>query len=164
MEQVHRKQFRLFPFIISLLITLAIGIAASLFTRPEIAGWYMHLHKPSFTPPSWLFAPVWTSIYIMIAIAAYLVWQRRDGSPLYRKTAWVYSIQLLLNFSWSIIFFGTHQIAGGLGVIIALWIMIVINIYFFRKFSVLAGWLLVPYLLWVSFATALNLAIYLLNK
>jgi benzodiazapine receptor len=158
------KKFRIFPLLISLLITLFIGIVAALFTRPQIAGWYATLHKPSFDPPAWIFAPVWTIIYILIAIAAYLVWLRRDGSPNYLTARAVYIIQLILNFSWSIVFFGLHSIAGALLVIIALWIIIVLNIRWFGKFSKVAGWLLLPYFLWVSFATFLNFSIFLLNR
>jgi benzodiazapine receptor len=158
------KKFQLFPFLISLLITLGIGIVASLFTRPEIAGWYSSLNKPPFNPPAWLFAPVWTILYIMIAIAAYMVWQLRDNSTNYATVKAVYIMQLVLNFSWSIVFFGLHGITAALLIIILLWIMILLNIRWFGKFSKLAGWLLFPYFLWVSFATALNLSIYLLNR
>jgi len=158
-----RKGFQPIPFIISLAITLAIGFVASLVTRPQIAGWYSTLNKPSFNPPAWLFAPVWTAIYLLIAIAAYLVWKRRNLIVGYSTTATIYAIQLLLNFSWSIVFFGLHQILGALIVIVLLWISIILNIAWFGKFNKIAAWLLVPYLLWVSFATLLNLNIYLLN-
>ena len=157
------KKFEFFPFLISLLITLAIGFVASLFTRPQIAGWYSALNKPSFNPPPWLFAPVWTTIYIMIAIAAYLVWTRRDSSRTYTTATSIYIVQLLLNFSWSIVFFGLHGIGAALAVILFLWVGIILNISWFSKFDKAAAWLLAPYLLWVSFASVLNLSIYLLN-
>ncbi|MBS7563573.1 tryptophan-rich sensory protein [Mucilaginibacter sp. Bleaf8] len=156
-------KFKPLALLISLLITLGIGITASLVTRPQIPSWYPTLHKPSFSPPNWLFAPVWTTIYILIAIAAYMVWQRRQQAPVYHTTRWVYIVQLVLNFSWSIVFFGMHQVLGALVVIGLLWLSIVANIYLFGKFSRTAAWLLVPYLLWVSFASMLNLYIYLLN-
>lgn len=162
--QTVKHKFEFLPFFFSLLITLTIGFVASLFTRPEIATWYSTLIKPSFNPPSWLFAPVWTSLYILIAIAAYLVWQQRDDSTNYKTTRAVYFIQLFLNFSWSIVFFGLHAIGGALLVIIIMWIMIVLNIRWFGKFSKTAGWLLFPYFLWVSFATLLNASIYFLNR
>ncbi|MDO3641140.1 TspO/MBR family protein [Mucilaginibacter sp. L3T2-6] len=157
------KKFKFLPFFISILITLTIGFTASLFTRPQIAGWYSMLNKPSFNPPNWLFAPVWTSLYVMIAIAAYLVWERRDKSRVYVITVIIYVVQLALNFSWSLIFFGAHAILPALIVVLLLWVSIILNIRWFNKFSTTAAWLLVPYLLWVSFATALNLSIYLLN-
>jgi tryptophan-rich sensory protein len=158
------EKFRVLPLLASLGITLVIGFVASLVTRPQIAGWYNLLRKPAFNPPSWLFAPVWTAIYILIAIAAYMVWQRRDGSTNYATAKAVYIIQLALNFSWSIVFFGFHGIAAALLVIILLWITIVLNIRWFGKFSKPASWLLLPYFLWVSFATILNLSIFFLNR
>jgi benzodiazapine receptor len=161
--QTIKNRFQLFPLLISLAITLIIGFAASLFTRPQIAGWYAPLIKPSFNPPAWLFAPVWTTLYLLIAIAAYMVWKRRNGTTIYHSTVGIYFMQLLLNFLWSVVFFGLHQIFGALIIIVLLWISIILNIYWFHKFNKTAAWLLVPYLLWVSFAALLNLNIYLLN-
>jgi benzodiazapine receptor len=157
-------KFRLFPLLVSLIITLAIGFIASLVTRPQIAGWYALLVKPPFNPPSWLFAPVWAAIYIVIAIAAYLVWNRRDGSTDYLTARAVYVVQLALNFSWSMVFFGLHSITGGLLIIILLWMTILLNIRWFGKLSKTASWLLLPYFLWVSFAAILNYSIFALNR
>jgi len=157
------KKFQPIPFVISLAITLAIGFVASLFTRPEIGGWFAGLQKPWFNPPAWLFAPVWTTLYVLIAIAAYLVWKHRNNSVKYKITRNIYIVQLLLNFSWSIVFFGMHQILGALVVIMLLWASILFNLVWFNKYSKVAGRLLIPYLLWVSFAAFLNLYIYLLN-
>jgi len=100
----------------------------------------------------------------MIAIAAYLVWKRRDKSSAYTTAVVIYVVELLLNFSWSIVFFGMHGILPALVIIALLWISIILNIRWFSKFSSVASWLLAPYLLWVTFATALNLSIYLLNR
>ena len=163
MEATPSKKFQLFPFLTSLVITLAIGFAASLFTRPQIAGWYNTLNKPTFNPPPWLFAPVWTALYIMIALAAYLVWQQRNSSKTYKITASIYIVQLAFNFLWSMVFFGLHGILPALFVILLLWVSIILNIRWFKKYSKTAAWLLAPYLLWVSFASILNLSIYLLN-
>jgi benzodiazapine receptor len=157
-------QFQSGPFFILVAINLVIGFVASLFTRPEIAGWYAALHKPWFNPPSWLFAPVWTIIYILIAIAAYQVWKHRDNTAAYKTTVAIYFIQLLLNFSWSIAFFGLHQVFGALIVILALLASIILNMVWFGRFSRTGAWLLLPYLLWVGFASVLNLNIYLLNR
>jgi benzodiazapine receptor len=157
-------KFQIIPFIISLVITLSIGIVAAIFTRPEIAGWYSTLNKPSFTPPNWLFPVAWTTIYILIATAAYMVWKLRDGSSIYKTAVIIYVVQLTLNFSWSIVFFGRHQILGGLMVIVALLVTIILNISWFNRFSKTAAWLLLPYLLWVSYATLLNISISVLNK
>ncbi|QJD95147.1 tryptophan-rich sensory protein [Mucilaginibacter robiniae] len=164
MHATSPKPSKTVALVISLLIPLAIGITASMVTRPQIAGWYAALHKPAFNPPNWLFGPVWTIIYILMGIAAWLVWQKRSSSQLYSSAMFIYVVQLVLNFSWSMVFFGLHQIAGALAVITLLWMSIGIAIYYFSKFSRVAGWLLVPYLLWVSYASALNLYIYLLNR
>jgi tryptophan-rich sensory protein len=158
------RKFQFFPFVISLLITLTIGFVAAFFTRPEIQGWYSTLKKPSFNPPPQVFAPVWATLYVLIAMAAYLVWKHRSRKPVYKVTRGIYFIQLFLNFSWSIVFFGLHQIGGALIIILLLWISIVLTIQWFGKFNKIAGWLLWPYLLWVSFAAVLNGSIYFLNS
>ncbi|MDN3582149.1 TspO/MBR family protein [Mucilaginibacter flavus] len=158
------RKFQFFPFLISLLITLAIGFVASVVTRPEIAGWYSTLKKPVFNPPPQVFPLVWSVIYVMIATSAYLVWKHRSRKPAYIIARSVYITQLALNFSWSIVFFGLHQILLALIVIGLLWISILFNINWFSKYNKVAGYLLWPYLLWVTFAGVLNLAIYLLNK
>lgn len=162
--QASTTKFEPIPFLISLAITLSIAYVASLFTRPEISGWYRTLNKPVFNPPSWLFAPVWITLYMMMAISAYIVYKRRMQCAEYPLTVGIYIIQLALNFSWSIVFFGMHQVFAALVIIIALLVAIIFNINWFGRFSKNAAWLLVPYLLWVGFATLLNLSIYILNK
>lgn len=157
-------KFQPIPFIISQAITLVIGFVASLFTRPEIAGWYTTLKKPGYTPANWAFPVAWTTLYILIATAAYLVWKCRDGTSVYKTAVFIYIVQLLLNFSWSIVFFGMHAVLGGLVVIILLLVSIVLNIAWFASFKNTAAWLLVPYLLWVGYATLLNIGIYIFNK
>nr|WP_067058085.1 TspO/MBR family protein [Mucilaginibacter sp. L294] len=157
-------KFQPAAFIISLAITLAIGVVASIFTRPEITGWYNTLNKPPFTPPDWLFPVAWTIIYIMIATAAYMVWKLRDTSPTYKTAVIIYVVQLALNFSWSIVFFGLHQILYALIIIVALLVAIILNISWFNRFRKTAAWLLIPYLLWVCYATLLNISICVLNK
>jgi benzodiazapine receptor len=161
---VSLRKFQFFPFIINLLIVLAIGFVASLVTRPQIPVWYSTLKKPSFNPPPWLFASVWTILYVLIAIAAYLIWKHRSRKPAYKVTRSIYFIQLFLNFLWFIVFFGLHQIFGALVIIVLLWLSIGITINWFNKFNKIAGWLLIPYLLWVSFACVLNASIYFLNR
>jgi benzodiazapine receptor len=151
-------------FMISLAITLSIGGVAAFFTQPEIKTWYLTLNKPSFTPPNWLFPVAWSIIYILIATAAYMVWKIRDGSSTYKTAVTIYVVQLALNFSWSIVFFGMHQILYALIIIVALLVAIILNISWFNRFSKTAAWLLIPYLLWVSYATLLNISICVLNK
>jgi benzodiazapine receptor len=162
-SNMQKRTRGIVPYIISVLITLSVGGVASFFTVSQIKGWYVHLHKPPFNPPNWLFAPVWTLLYIAIGIAAGLVWQHRAQAEQYVAARRIYLLQLVLNFSWSIVFFGMHQILGALVVIVALLVCIIANIRAFGKISKTAAWLLVPYLAWVSFATVLNLSIYLLN-
>jgi benzodiazapine receptor len=163
-DNLTKSNFQPGAFGVSLLLTLAIGTVASFVTRPEIKGWYSTLTKPSFTPPNWLFPVAWIIIYIMIATSAYLVWKKRDASGTYKTAAIIYTMQLALNFLWSIIFFGTHRLFTALFIIIALLFMIVLNISWFGRFSKTAAWLLVPYIIWVCYATLLNISICVLNK
>ncbi|MES2062705.1 MAG: TspO/MBR family protein [Bacteroidota bacterium] len=158
------NKFQPAAFMLSLAITLTIGVVASIFTRPEITGWYSTLNKPPFTPPNWLFPVAWTIIYIMIATAAYMVWKLRDTSATYQTAVIIYVVQLALNFSWSIVFFGLHQILYALIIIVALLVAIILNISWFNRFRKTAAWLLIPYLLWVSYATLLNISICILNN
>jgi tryptophan-rich sensory protein len=151
-------------FIILLAINVVIGVVTSLFTGPEIHGWYALLKKPSFNPPSWIFAPVWTILYVLIAYGAYRVWRHRNDSGEFTATTLLYFVQLVLNFVWPIVFFGMHQLFWALIVILALVLLIILNMVWFSRFSRTGAWLLLPYLLWVSFATVLNLYIYLLNR
>ena len=160
----NNRKFNLLALSLSLVITLGIASVASFFTIREIPGWYQTLNKPSFNPPNQVFGPVWSILYVMIGVSACLVWQRRDTSEAYSKARVIYFTQLLFNFMWSIVFFGMHQVLAALVVIGLLWISIVMNIYCFGRISKVAAWLLVPYLLWVSFASMLNLYIYLLNR
>jgi translocator protein len=159
-----KKRFKVWPFVISLLITLSIGTVAGFVTTPQISNWYANLNKPSFNLPDWIFGPVWTVLYILIAIAAYLIWEKRNNRALFFHARTIYFIQLLLNFSWSIVFFGLHQILQALIIIGLLFISIMINIVVFKRMSKAAAWLLAPYLLWVAFASLLNFNIFILNR
>ena len=160
----QKRRFNFWALTVNLLITLIIGIVAGIFTTPQIKRWYVYLQKPSFNPPNWIFGPVWTILYILIGISAYLVWMRRNNSFDYINAKRIYFLQLFFNFSWSVVFFGLHQTLAALVIIVLLIISIIINIMAFRKINRIAAWLLTPYLLWVGFATVLNLYIYLLNK
>jgi len=163
-QAVSTKKFQFIPFLISLLINPAIGFVASIFTRPEIEGWYRTLKKPDFTPPNLAFPIAWTILYILIALSAYLVWQKRDETKTFKTAVLIYALQLFCNFCWSITFFGLHYIFAGLIVIVSLLVLIILNISWFNRFSKAAAYLLVPYLLWVGFAALLNLSIYIFNK
>lgn len=144
-----------------ILLCLSVGWVGSLVTMPAIEGWYASLEKPFFTPPNWLFGPAWTTLYVLMAIAAWLVW-RAPTRTAFRPMG-IFFFQLALNFSWSFAFFGLQNPLAGLVVIVALWFGIIWTISAFRPYSGLAALLLVPYILWVSYATALNAAIYWLN-
>jgi benzodiazapine receptor len=139
----------------------------SLFTMSQIASWYATLNKPLFSPPNWIFGPVWTILYILMAIALYLVWTtnvKKKSNVIVRKNGLLYFIiQLILNSLWSIVFFGLHAPMVAFIIIIALWMFIFLTMRNFSVVSKTAGQLLVPYLTWVSFASILNFAIVALN-
>lgn len=148
---------------ISILIPLLVGAIAGVFTTSGVDGWYAVANKPLFNPPNWIFAPVWTTLYILMGIALYLVW-KSDAAKNIKQTALVlFAVQLTLNFFWSFIFFSLQQTGWALVEIIAMWLVIVATIIWFGKISKTAAWLLVPYICWVSFATVLNYAIWKLN-
>jgi len=148
---------------ISALICLFAGVIGSFFTYSAIPGWYAALNKPFFTPPGWLFAPVWTALYIMMGASAYLIWKKRKESSEAVKGLIVFAVQLVLNAMWSVVFFGYKDIFFALLIIIFLWALIMACIIQFNKLSRNAMLLLVPYIVWVSFAALLNAAIWLLN-
>ena len=148
------------PLLLFLLATLAVGALGSVFTTPEIPTWYAGLRHPSFTPPDWVFAPVWTSLYVLMAIAASRVWKTRG---LNSRELIAYGVQLALNLGWSVLFFGLHQIAGALAEIGVLWAAILITTLLFWRTDWVAGLLMVPYLGWTLYAAALNQGFLTLN-
>ncbi|RNL54525.1 TspO/MBR family protein [Pedobacter jejuensis] len=156
-------KFKPLAFIINILITLSIGALGGFATAKSVQTWYPTLNKPSFNPPNWLFAPVWTSLYLLIGIAAYLVWVRRDRIVHFPRTVAIYLIQLLLNLAWSFIFFYLHEIGIALIEIMLLLIFIIINAVTFYKINKWAGLIFIPYILWVSFASFLTYNIFILN-
>lgn len=148
---------------ISVLIPLLVGSTAGFFTSSGVNGWYAAANKPWFNPPNWLFAPVWTTLYIMMGIALFLVWKSNADKTLKQTALILFAVQLTLNFFWSFIFFKTQQLGWAFTEIIALWVMILLTIFWFGKISSTAAWLLVPYISWVSFASVLNYALWKLN-
>ena len=149
---------------ISILIPLLVGGIASYFTSSGVEGWYATANKPWFNPPNWIFAPVWTALYVMMGIALYLVWRTETISSSVKQTAvLLFVIQLTLNFFWSLIFFKLQQPGWAFAEIIVMWLAILFTILWFGKISSTAAWLLVPYICWVSFASVLNYAIWKLN-
>ncbi|MGO8721109.1 MAG: TspO/MBR family protein [Acidobacteriaceae bacterium] len=145
------------------LFSLAVGSIAGLLTCPSVRGWYRTLNKPSFNPPDWIFTPVWTTLYILMGAVAWMVW-RQPVSQLRTYALIWFLIQMGLNFLWSMIFFRWRAIAGALGELAFLWLAILATIVLFWVETPVAGWLMAPYLAWVSFATVLNWAIFRLNR
>lgn len=150
--------------IIAVVVSELAGVIGSIFTVSEIPNWYAGLQKPFLNPPSWIFGPVWTTLYLLMGIAAFLVWKNSQNPVETKKAAWVFGLQLLLNTSWSIVFFKFHNPGLAFVNIVLMWLAIVWTIVVFRKTSKTAAYLLIPYLLWVTFASYLNLSIWLALK
>lgn len=148
-------------FVISLAVCQLAGVIGSVFTSSSVTTWYPTLTKPNFSPPGWIFGPVWIALYFLMGVSLYLIWinKAKDNG----KALILFAIQLILNVLWSFMFFGLKSPLYGLIDILALLVAIVFTILFSYKISVLAAILLVPYLVWVSFATILNYNIFLLN-
>jgi tryptophan-rich sensory protein len=148
------------PLLLFILVTVAVGAAGSIFTQPNIPTWYMHLNHPSITPPNWVFGPVWTTLYALMAVAAWRVW-RITGLKSVELLAW--GLQLALNLAWSVIFFGLHRIGAALVEILLLDLAILTTLLLFWRRDAIAGALLLPYLAWNGFATLLTWRFWQLN-
>lgn len=153
-----------FKLIVSLVLPFAAGAIGSYFTADAVATWYTTLTKPTFSPPNWLFGPVWTLLYILMGIALFLVWKKYSSSEQARESVWLFIIHLVINSLWSIVFFGWQNPENAFFVIIFLWLFIALLIWRFYQINKKAGLLLIPYFLWVSFASVLNYAIWILNS
>ncbi len=155
---------RLVRLIVAVLVCQLVGVLGSIFTVPSIPTWYASINKPAFIPPNWIFAPVWTTLFALMGIAAFLVWERGIKKPEVKSALMVFGVQLALNLLWSVLFFGLQAPLYALIEIVILWLAILWTIIRFYRISKLAGWLLVPYILWVSFASFLNLSVWWLNR
>lgn len=144
--------------------TFAAGAIGSLFTFSQIPGWYATLNKTIISPPNWVFGPVWTLLYIMMALAAYLVWRENKNQKITQESLILFGGQLILNALWSILFFGNHLLLSAYVEIIFLLTTIILTTIWFFKVSKLAGYLMLPYIVWVSFASFLNLFTWLANR
>jgi benzodiazapine receptor len=142
----------------SLGLVALVAVAGSFATKTGPGSWYATLEQPAWNPPDWLFAPVWSLLYTLMAIAAWLVWKTGATRPLY-----IYAVQLALNLAWTLVFFGAESTGGGVAVIAVLWLAIVLTIVAFRPVPA-AAWMLVPYLVWVTYAAALNVSIALASS
>jgi benzodiazapine receptor len=147
----------------SIIICLLAGYIGSFFTSPSIPTWYANLEKPSFNPPDWVFAPVWTILFVLMGISAYLVWDKGAQNKEVRISLFIFGVQLMLNVLWSFLFFRMQSPFYAFVDIIILWAAIALTIGNFYRISRTAGLLLIPYILWVSFATILNFYILRLN-
>lgn len=153
---------KVITFIICISIPLMVGGIAGFATSSAIGSWYAELNKPSFNPPNYLFGPVWSTLYFLMGISLFLIWQASE-SEVRKKALRLFLIQLALNFAWSFIFFYFQSPSWAFLEIIILWIFIVLWIVVSLKVSKVAGYLQIPYLLWVSFASVLTGAIWYLN-
>ena len=154
---------QIFKLLASLALPLGLGAIAGLLTAEAVPEWYATLNRPSFSPPNWLFGPVWTALYILLGISLFLIWKQSESKK--RNLAiFVFLLQLALNFGWSFIFFYFNLIGLALIEIILLWISIVIMIVLFYKIKPMAAYINIPYFIWVTFAAILNASYYLLNR
>jgi len=151
---------------IALAVSLGVCLGAagigSILTTPSLHPWYATLRKPPWTPPNWLFGPVWTALYLGMAVAAWLVWRQAGFSPA-RLPLTLFALQLVLNVAWSGIFFGLRLPGAAFLEVVLLWLFILSTATAFWPVSRTASWLLVPYLTWVTYAAALNAAIWRMN-
>lgn len=164
MNQPQTRRGGILTLIVSIIICLLPGLIGFPFTGTGPGSWYQEIETPGFQPPGWVFGPVWTTLYVLIGISLYLIWTRGDRSRLWYFLLGAFIAQLILNALWTPAFFGMESPQAGLIVIVPLLVLIVVIISMAGRFSLAASLLLIPYLGWVGFATALNLAIWQLNS
>lgn len=163
---MFRKKINYKKLILALIIPQLAGFLGSIANITAIDTWYTTLNRPELNPPNWIFAPVWTTLFLLMGWALYLVWQKRPWGGINKKVElalFIFYTQLIFNIAWSYLFFYFQSPVFALLDIVVLWVLILLNIIFFLKVDWRAGVLLIPYLLWVSFASYLNYAIFLLN-
>jgi len=149
--------------VLCIALPLIIGIIGSVVTLGSLPGWYAGLNKPPCTPPAWLFGPVWTVLYILMGVSLFLILRNGTNVPFVWQGVTLFAAQLAFNLLWSIVFFGWHAIAAALAVLLLLIVFIAATLWTFRRISVTAAWLLVPYIAWCCIATVLNASLMLLN-
>jgi len=157
------KPVQIVKLVAAIALPLAVGGIAGMFTANAIPEWYATLNQPSFNPPNWIFGPVWTLLYILMGISFYLIWNLEPGK-LRRQAITVFLVQLLFNFGWSFCFFYFKRIDIALADIVLLWSTIVLMLIQFNRLKPVAAYINIPYLLWVTFATVLNAAYFILNR
>ena len=161
---MKNRKSNIVAFVIALAVPFTVAAIGGIVTSSSVSTWYQTLNKPAWNPPAWVFGPVWTVLYFMMGLASWLVWRRRSQNEAQVRSAlgW-YGLQLSLNLGWSVIFFGLQQIGLALIEIVALWSTLLLTTVKFWHIRRAAAGLLLPYLLWTTFATALNAAIWWLN-
>jgi translocator protein len=157
------KIIDILKLVASIILCQLAGLIGSIFTTPTIPTWYESLKKPFFSPPNLIFGPVWVSLYLLMGISLFVIWQRRKNNFQTKKGLILFFVQLILNAFWSVAFFGLKSPFLGLINIILLWFAIFFTIQHFVKISKIAALLLLPYILWVSFAVVLNFSLWILN-
>lgn len=158
-----KNKINYFKLTASIIISLLAGFIGSFFTSSSIQSWYTTINKPFFNPPNFVFGPVWTILFILMGISLYIIWTTKSNSKQKKIAIYLFGIQLVLNTLWSIIFFGLQNPLFAFIEIVILWVAILLTIINFKKISKTAAYLLIPYILWVSFAAVLNFSIYYLN-
>ncbi|MCZ3366680.1 MULTISPECIES: TspO/MBR family protein [Methanobacterium] len=157
------KKSEILKLVVSILIPLIAGFIGSIATMSSIPTWYASIIKPDWAPPNWVFGPVWTTLFILMGIALFLVWRKGLWRRDVKIAVIIFAVQLVLNVLWSVIFFGLQSLLGGLIEIVFLWIAILATIIAFYRISKPAGILLLPYIIWVTIASYLTYTVYLLN-
>ncbi len=158
------KRNDVLALVLSIGVCLFAGIFGSIFTASEIPTWFATLAKPTWSPPAWVFGPVWTTLYVLMGVSAWIIWRKGWKRKDVKIALWIFAAQLALNALWSLIFFGWHQLGWAFLEVILLWLTILATIVFFAKISRPAAWLLAPYLAWVTIASVLNFTIWQLNR
>jgi tryptophan-rich sensory protein len=157
------KPSSVYKLITAIVVSELAGIIGAVFTVSAIQNWYATLAKPALNPPSWIFGPVWTTLYALMGIAVFLVWNQGWDRKEVKKALGIFALQLILNGAWSVIFFGLQNPPWAFMNLVLMWLAIISTMVLFHKISKPAMWLLLPYILWVSFAGYLNLMIWILN-
>jgi len=161
---IESKPNKIIKLIFSLVLPLLVGGASGYLVRNQMSGgWFNTLAKPAFNPPGYLFGPVWTALYILMGVSMFLIWNS-PKTELRKKALIIFAVQLFFNFWWSILFFSLHTILLSVIDIVLMWFLIIFMITLFKKIKPVAAYLQIPYLLWVTFATVLNISIYFLNR
>jgi tryptophan-rich sensory protein len=160
---MKKKMNKIIKFIIAIVICQLAALIGSFFTSNSVSTWYTTLEKPIFNPPNWVFAPVWTILFVLMGISLYLIWIKGFKNKKVKIAILIFGIQLVLNVMWSLFFFGLQSPFYAFIEIIILWFAILFTIIKFYKISKTAAYLLFPYIIWVSFAIILNLFIWIIN-